>query len=108
MLNAIAEIRPARLVSDDASNAAWVSNRPVLPSPRYREDPSAEPGPDDMHDFTHMSAPGHAVLVWTGTGDAGQVPLDVLGELCDLDLRSEHTDGAIYDVRSCDRGETTP
>jgi hypothetical protein len=60
-----------------------------------------------MHDFTHMSAHGPAVLIWTGAGDAGQVPLDVLGELCDLDLWSEHADGEIYHVRSCEAGETT-
>jgi hypothetical protein len=107
VLNAIAEVGPARLVSDDASNAAWVSNRPVLPSPMYRGDPPAAPLPGDMHDFTHMSAHGPAVLIWTGAGDAGQVPLDVLGELCDLDLRSEHADGEIYHVRSCEAGETT-
>jgi hypothetical protein len=109
VLNAIDDIGQARLVSDEATNAAWVSGRPVLPAPSYRGDPPPDPDPGDLYDFESMRAPGRTVLIWTGDGEPGQVELEVLGELCDLELRSRHADGEIYDVRGCrDSSSDTP
>jgi hypothetical protein len=99
---AAAALHGARLVSNNETDAAWVLDRAVLPSPTHRGDPQADIVPGEVDFLSHLTGASPTVLIWTDQRDSLRLDLDQIQDMCDLELLSTHADGELYGVRSCE------